>query len=462
MNFIFLRILKNSVKVFLSIIFMMLILNLTNIINLTTNKIFISNAMNLNPYIDDWLVPSSYSDVDRLINFYSSENDSEDKSIVTDKFVAYDKNKNPIYEHLENPKDTDPIKFRYILNDDDSIAKATLISIDNGLNDDIVIPYCLGGCPVTEIADNACKGLDFGFIKIPSNVESIGENAFADCTWLYEIIFDEKSNLKIIEDGAFSGCCNLESIHIPYSVNVIGKNAFANNKSLERVCLDAYSQLNFIGNDAFNGCCNLESICIPCSVNVIGENAFANNTSLESVHFDPSSNLKVIGDGAFSGCIKLNTIYKDIENVENAGAFIPQGVEKIGANAFANNTSLESVHFDPSSNLKVIGDGAFSGCCNLESICIPCSVNIIGKNAFANNTSLKYVFLESDSELISIGKCAFNGCSCLNEILIPKKVISIGDDTFSGCTNLKYIGLVNGFELTEREGIPDKTIISNY
>ena len=275
MNFIFLRILKNSVKVFLSIIFMMLILNLTNIINLTTNKIFISNAMNLNPYIDDWLVPSSYSDVDRLINFYSSENDSEDKSIVTDKFVAYDKNKNPIYEHLENPKDTDPIKFRYILNDDDSIAKATLISIDNGLNDDIVIPYCLGGCPVTEIADNACKGLDFGFIKIPSNVESIGENAFADCTWLYEIIFDEKSNLKIIEDGAFSGCCNLESIHIPYSVNVIGKNAFANNKSLERVCLDAYSQLNFIGNDAFNGCCNLESICIPCSVNVIGENAFA-------------------------------------------------------------------------------------------------------------------------------------------------------------------------------------------
>ena len=366
MNFIFLRILKNSVKVFLSIIFMMLILNLTNIINLTTNKIFISNAMNLNPYIDDWLVPSSYSDVDRLINFYSSENDSEDKSIVTDKFVAYDKNKNPIYEHLENPKDTDPIKFRYILNDDDSIAKATLISIDNGLNDDIVIPYCLGGCPVTEIADNACEGLDFNFIKIPNNVESIGKNAFANNKWLIEL------------------------------------------------------------------------------------------------SFDPSSNLKVIGDGAFSGCIKLNTIYKDIENVENAGAFIPQGVEKIGANAFANNTSLESVHFDPSSNLKVIGDGAFSGCCNLESICIPCSVNIIGKNAFANNTSLKYVFLESDSELISIGKCAFNGCSCLNEILIPKKVISIGDDTFSGCTNLKYIGLVNGFELTEREGIPDKTIISNY
>jgi hypothetical protein len=138
-----------------------------------------------------------------------------------------------------------------------------------------------------------------------------------------------------------------------------------------------------------------------------------------------------------------------------------------------------------------IGDYAFAGCYNLQSIDIPASVTSIGENAFTGCTNLNYIsvdpnnanyatyssysydvlfnknlttliwfppavsadhyygnnfFSEQDfpSEMTSIGDYAFAGCTDLQGIYIPEGVTSIGDYAFAGCTALYNIHIPEG------------------
>ena len=80
-------------------------------------------------------------------------------------------------------------------------------------------------------------------------------------------------------------------------------------------------------------------------------------------------------------------------------------VEKIEAEAFANNDSIKRVTIGD--GVKVIGSGAFSGCKNLESVSIPDNVTTIGNAAFARCPSLSQVTVGTG--LTELGNGAFAG-----------------------------------------------------
>ena len=63
-------------------------------------------------------------------------------------------------------------------------------------------------------------------LSLPSTIETIGNEAFKNCTNLKRIVV-LGNNLKTIGDGAFAGDTYLGSITIPNSVTYIGKDAFA-------------------------------------------------------------------------------------------------------------------------------------------------------------------------------------------------------------------------------------------
>lgn len=75
-------------------------------------------------------------------------------------------------------------------------------------------------------------------------------------------------------------------------------------------------------------------------------------------------------------------------------------------------------HFYIPDCVECIGDGAFCGCYNLETITIPDSV-------------------------IRIGDAAFKDCAKLEQINIPKSVTRIGEAAFMACANLKDITIPN-------------------
>ena len=119
----------------------------------------------------------------------------------------------------------------------------------------------------------------------------------------------------------------------------------------------------------------LQKIKLPTSVTSIGNYAFENAEQLVSVTFNPGSQLKTIGEGAFKDAKALTTIE------------IPSGVETIHFATFASARSLTSVIFQPDSRLKIIDMGAFSNT-DLRTIELPKSVEDIRANAFYGNANL--------------------------------------------------------------------------
>ena len=222
-----------------------------------------------------------------------------------------------------------------------------------------------------------------------------------------------------------------------------------------------------------------------------------------------------IGDYAFMGCTTLSSIT------------IPEGVTEIGAAPFCEASSLTSIvvdlnnpHFDSRDNCNAIietrtnqlvsgckrtiipssvtsvGEGAFYGCINLNSITIPSSVTSIGGAAFGHTNLYKLTIPESvtdidrnpvndcpylysisvasgnlyydsrddcnaiietntnqliagcftttiPSSVTSIGKSAFESCLQLRHITIPEGVTSIGDSAFNGCFRLNSVDIAS-------------------
>lgn len=109
-------------------------------------------------------------------------------------------------------------------------------------------------------------------IKIPAHIHTIGGGAFTNCE-IFEIEFEEPSNLKCISAAAFKES-TLTSIKIPDSVSIIGTQAFKGCKALEYVTLP--SELESIPAGLCYDCTNLREINIPMKCERIGTNAFYN------------------------------------------------------------------------------------------------------------------------------------------------------------------------------------------
>ena len=163
-------------------------------------------------------------------------------------------------------------------------------------------------------------------ITIPSNVDTLGINAFERCEDLVTVNFGNNSKIKTIRNNTFLNCTSLENIAIPSGVTSIGDNAFKGCTSLETITIPA--SVTSIGKNAFEGCTNLKNIIFEGDkIATIQSNTFKGCSSLESIAI-PDSVLS-IGANAFEGCTDLKTIsipitinitkdiFKDCENLAN-------------------------------------------------------------------------------------------------------------------------------------------------
>jgi len=285
---------------------------------------------------------------------------------------------------------------------------------------EIVVPNTriYGGVeyPVTIIGEN---GLYLGMhgqtgekiekITIPSNVEIIETNGFANLSNLKTVVISKDSKLHTIGDSAFYFCKSLESIKLPNTVTSIGKNAFFLCENLEKITLS--TKLKEIKESTFQSCSSLTAVNIPKSVTAIGKDAFVSCSSLEIVTFNKG--LKKIGDSAFSGC-------SNIVRLE-----LPSTLTSIGKSAFENCSSLKDVIFNK--GLKKISDSAFLSCSSIIKLELPNTLTSIGKSAFENCTLLKSVNIPSKIKELKSKTFYY---TALKQISIPKNLKKISSDTF--------------------------------
>ncbi|MBQ8295363.1 MAG: leucine-rich repeat domain-containing protein [Clostridia bacterium] len=91
--------------------------------------------------------------------------------------------------------------------------------------------------------------------------------------------------------------------------------------------------------------------------------------------------------------------------------------------------------------VTVIGEGAFEGCAEVETVTLPDGLKHIEGKAFADCQKLKQINIPNG--LQTIGYVAFWWCDSLQKIHLPKSVGSIGEAAFFHCSQVKITAHVS-------------------
>ncbi len=295
-----------------------------------------------------------------------------------------------------------------------------------GLSDsNLVIPETYAGLPVKEIASEGFAYRNWiTSVAIPKTIEKIGSGAF-NGTGLKQVYYNAANcedfkgrNWVFYPDETTQDI----ALIIGKDVERIPANFFA-PLSTEPSIIPIVNSITFESNSVLRE---------------IGDKAFYQLDQFTTIDFPDS--LKIIGDYAFYG--------SGIEQLS-----LPQELEEIGDNCFANSVNLKDFVFP--TTLTKIGIGSFKHCSSLNEVELNSRIDIpketfkycdslkkvtlknvisVGESAFENCTKLETLIL--DDSLLSIDKAAFKNCGSLMEITLPESLNTLGNQAFYGCYNV--------------------------
>ena len=289
-------------------------------------------------------------------------------------------------------------------------------------------------------------------IELPNSVTEIGASAFKGCWKLASI--NIPNSVASIEREAFSGCGSLTSIEIPEGITSLQKETFCNCGSLENIILPesltSIADKNFYG--VFENCYSLKSITIPGNVTSIGSDAFRYCTALKDIYYGGSV-------GALSRMLSYTGVSKECAL---HGTAVDNGACGEGLTWLLGNDGILTISgsgimrdYSSSSDRTTAPWGTYWKQVNTARI--ESGVTDVGNFAFAGCGNLESI--EMPVGLASIGKSAFSGCSTLPTLSIPKSVTAIGSAAFSGCTSLENIYYEGSLGVLKRmlcyAGVPD-------
>lgn len=292
------------------------------------------------------------------------------------------------------------------------------------------------------VCKDAFKGTEIVSVTLPESLDYIGDNAFAQCSGLSQVILHENSTLERIGTGVFGGTSFFEnSENRTDGVLYLGKNLIDAGEVSGGFTVK--NGIEVIAGDAFSLQTGLTSISFPDSLRCIGKSAFFGCSALENVKFNDG--LTVICENAFDGTALTSAVFPDSIREIGSGAFrgsaltevtVPKHIDWVESGVFAGCVSLEKMTV-PQGVQKIRGS-AFYGCTKLKEINIPKSVWRIDGLAFYGCTSIKNLVLTEGIQ--SLGSNAFAHCS-LESISLPKSIAAIESDAFSGNPELSKISV---------------------
>ena len=271
-------------------------------------------------------------------------------------------------------------------------------------------------------------------VTVSDSVTYIGERAFRDCYSLVSIKLSE--NITEIHDETFYNCFNLRSISIPEKVERIGYNAFRFCSDLMTVDMPNHPVLIEQGAFANTGIYKNEGAWVDGVLYVDGHLISGDQfrgeeyTVLPGTYsiaqfafFAPSSDVfplkkltipdsvGIIGEYAFGGCYNLESIT------------MSQNVTYIGGNAFRGDKMNP---FELPQTLEYIGTGNF----NKEgfySSRLPDKLTVIESYSFAGSAFEGLLVLPENLERLEMW--AFRDCE-IDEVIVPKSIKSFDISAF--------------------------------
>ncbi|MBR5110665.1 MAG: leucine-rich repeat protein [Clostridia bacterium] len=172
----------------------------------------------------------------------------------------------------------------------------------------LALPAEVDGVPLTTVGRNAFSGASIRELILPASIQTIGKEAFRDCTALERVTFAGKEQTQqqlSVGDEAFRGCTALQSVQLPENVKELGRSVFMDCAALQEMAFAG----NTIGSGCFAGCSSLRSVSMR--LKSVPDSAFKGCSSLVIANMGEAES---IGDSAFEGCASLicvSALYAD-------------------------------------------------------------------------------------------------------------------------------------------------------
>jgi len=186
------------------------------------------------------------------------------------------------------------------------------------------------------------------------------------------------------------------------------------------------------------------AVVLPQGLIKIGENAFA-ESAITSVVIPDS--VTEIGELAFANYV-FGTRTGNIKPPAPlmTSITLPKGLTKVGRGAFQGNSALKTVTIPE--GCSVLGEKMFSQCTALTEITIPKSITTIPSNAFEWSGLKSIVLPEGLTEIAggTVGDGAFFACKALTSVTLPSTITAIGKTAFRACSDLTTVTIPDSVE----------------
>ena len=227
------------------------------------------------------------------------------------------------------------------------------------------------------------------------------------------------------------------------AVTQIGQFAFSNYKYVPKQPWEIDPDSNETYKMWFIGDDTIKSVTIPEGVESIGAFAFANLTALEEVTLP--STLKMIDQGAFYGCTSLTKV-NGIENVKFINQHAFYGCNLQGEINLENAVAVADYAF-ASGDITYYYENKDTGEAGWttkrggtnEFNAVVLSEKTQSIGTYAFYGSTKLESVTFKADKVQLGMCAFADCRSLKEISVNANVIPAG--IFDGCTGLTKVTL---------------------
>ena len=312
---------------------------------------------------------------------------------------------------------------------DDGTYEVSLTAEGKNVSE-IFIPVSFNGKPVTSLGENFLRdNTKIEKITIPASIKRVPNYAFYKCTKLSEVVLNEgleeigmyafdscklkkliiPSTCVTIDQFAFEYNSDLYHIYLPSSVQTVNQFAFYSINSSAYICIE-HSSVPSWGSYWRSG----TTVYTSCTKLVEGEDF---NYAIRN--FSGNYAVTVLRLSETTSQLQNFTFPDEIENISDI---------RVAQSLFQNNVNIRSVDL---SSVTRIGDYAFSGCSNLNSVTFSNSLTVFGSHAFDSCSSLTR--LEIPDGVTEIQSFAFNACSNITYVFIPASVITINSYAFYDC-----------------------------
>ncbi len=331
----------------------------------------------------------------------------------------------PMGDQQTNPIQNDILDLSLVTNNFEKITNHALV-IPEGIH------------TLTGVLNPA---LDIHKIVFSSTINTIHKNPFVNCDNIFDVYIPSTnqtfsfSNGLLINTKTKTLVSSFENILgntlvVPYGVTSINDQAFYGNNQLQSVIVPV--QVTQMGNNVFGFCPNLTSLSLPTTFANHSQLGLSNDQYQAIGWLNPSNNQEYY---AFD----LSQVTRYCDFVNGNVLTIPNTYYQIKGHLDPD-MEINKVVFESNSPIKTIPDEAFRNCKFLQAISLPTTLEQIGSYSFSGCLNLQSVNVIQNltPSLTYLGENAFNNCHNLIDLSLPAKFKTDHDQTHYGLDDYQW------------------------